>query len=52
MKQADNAAHSSGRSGGDNLVFDFPAIGVLQIIATATVFAMAYPWPPDGGAEI
>jgi len=42
MKQADKAAHSSGLSGGDNRVLDFPAIGVLQIIATATVFAMQY----------
>jgi hypothetical protein len=37
MKQADSAAHSSGRSGGDKRVFDCPAIGALQTIATATV---------------
>ena len=37
MKQADSAAHSSGRSGGDRRVFDCPAMGALQTIATATV---------------
>ncbi|HET7381723.1 MAG TPA: hypothetical protein VFJ59_03950 [Pseudolabrys sp.] len=37
MKQAEIAAHSSGRKGGDSRVFDVPLIGVLQMIATATV---------------
>src|SRR6185437_2509816 len=36
IKQLEIAAHSSGRSGGDKRVFDWPAVGVLQIIATAT----------------
>jgi hypothetical protein len=40
MTQADSAAHASGRSGGDNRVFDCPAMGVLQTIATATVLLM------------
>jgi hypothetical protein len=38
MKQAEIAAHSYGRRGGDKRVFDKPAAGVLQMIATATVF--------------
>ena len=37
MKQAESAAHSSGRSGGDSRVFDFPGAGVLQTMATAMV---------------
>jgi hypothetical protein len=37
MKQAEIAAHSSGRKGGESRVFDAPLIGVLQMIATATV---------------
>src|SRR6185295_18177636 len=36
MKQADSTLHCSGRRGGDNLVLDKPAAGVLQKIATAT----------------
>src|SRR5258708_37181206 len=36
MKQAEMPAHSSGRSGGDNRVFECPGRGVLQMIATAT----------------
>ena len=36
MKQADSAAHSSGRSGGDSRVLDRPAAGVLQKMPTAT----------------
>src|SRR5260370_19340211 len=36
MKQAEKPAHSSGRSGGDNRVFECPGRGVLQMIATAT----------------
>ena len=38
MKQAESRAQSSGESGGDSRVFDWPAIGVLQTMATATVF--------------
>jgi hypothetical protein len=38
MKQDEIDAHSSGRSGGDRRVFDFPGAGVLQTMATATVF--------------
>ena len=38
MKQREISAHSSGKSGGDSRVFDFPAMGVLQMIATATGF--------------
>ena len=37
MKQAESAAHSSGRKGGDSLVLDRPLIGVLHMMATATV---------------
>src|SRR3974377_807471 len=37
MKQAESTAHSSGRSGGDNRVFDCPSVGVLQTMAIATV---------------
>ena len=40
MKQREISAHSSGRSGGDSRVFDFPAMGVLQIIAAATGFML------------
>src|SRR6185369_10316171 len=36
MKQADSRAHSSGRSGGDSLVLDCPAAGVLQKMPMAT----------------
>src|SRR4051812_1238389 len=36
IKQADSVAHSSGRSGGDSLVFEYPGAGVLQKIPTAT----------------
>src|SRR6185312_1939606 len=36
MKQPEIAAHSSGRNGGDSRVFDWPARGVLQMMATAT----------------
>src|SRR5215510_8883370 len=36
MKQAEMAAHSSGRSGGDRRVLQSPVIGVLQTMATAT----------------
>ena len=35
MKQAEISAHSEGRSGGDSLVLDWPAVGVLQMMATA-----------------
>ena len=38
MKQAESPAHCSAVSGGDSRVFDWPAIGVLQTMATATVF--------------
>jgi hypothetical protein len=37
MKQREISAHSSGCKSGDKRVFDAPAVGVLQIIATATV---------------
>src|SRR5262245_18613454 len=37
MKQADSAAASSAERGGDSRVFDWPACGVLQTMATATV---------------
>jgi hypothetical protein len=43
MKQAEMAAHSSGRNGGDNRVFDAPGAGVLHMIATATGFIMDDP---------
>jgi hypothetical protein len=43
MKQAEIAAHSSGRNGGDSRVFDAPLIGVLQTIATATVLTQFVP---------
>src|SRR4051812_18807188 len=35
MKQAESVAHSSGRSGGDSLVFEYPDAGVLQKIPIA-----------------
>src|ERR1043166_105281 len=35
MKQADRPAHSSGCKGGQSLVFDRPAKGVLQMMPTA-----------------
>ena len=38
MKQAESPAHCSADSGGDSRVFDWPASGVLQTMATATVF--------------
>jgi hypothetical protein len=37
MKQAESAAHSSGRSGGDRRVFECPGIGVLQKMPIAMV---------------
>jgi hypothetical protein len=46
MKHAEMAAHSSGRSGGDSRVLDDPLIGVLQIIATATVLKCIVPHRP------
>jgi hypothetical protein len=36
MKHADSMPHSSGRSGGDSLVLEKPAAGVLQKIPTPT----------------
>src|SRR5690242_16459797 len=36
MKQADSAAHSSGRNGGESLVLEKPAAGVLQKMPIAT----------------
>ena len=36
MKHADSMPHSSGRSGGDSLVLENPAAGVLQKIPTPT----------------
>ena len=36
MKQAERVAHSSGRSGGDSLVLEYPGAGVLQKIPMAT----------------
>jgi hypothetical protein len=41
MKQAESAAHSSGRSGGDRRVLEYPAAGVLQNIPMATVCTVA-----------
>jgi hypothetical protein len=49
MKQAEIAAHSSGRNGGDRRVFDCPAAGVLQTTATATV---RKPSAPDQDVKI
>ena len=43
IKQDEIDAHSSGRSGGDSRVFDFPGAGVLQMIATATVLMCFVP---------
>ena len=43
MKQAEIAAHSSGRNGGDSRVFDAPLIGVLQVMASATVLKCVVP---------
>lgn len=37
MKQPEIAAHSSARSGGESRVLDAPGIGVLHMIAKATV---------------
>jgi hypothetical protein len=56
MKHAEMAAHSSGRSGGESLVFECPLIGVLQMIATATVLKciahiVLYPGVLSGKAE-
>ena len=39
MKQAERAAHSSGRNGGDRRVLENPGAGVLQKIPIATVLA-------------
>jgi hypothetical protein len=36
MKQVDSMLHSSGRRGGDSLVLERPAAGVLQNIPIAT----------------
>ena len=40
MKQAESAAHSSGRSGGERRVLESPGAGVLQNIPIATVLAI------------
>ena len=40
MKQAESAAHSSGRSGGERRVLENPGAGVLQKIPIATVLAI------------
>jgi hypothetical protein len=51
MKQADKAAHSSPRNGGESRVLDCPAIGVLQKIAAATVRTLPSLLPPTNQKE-
>jgi hypothetical protein len=43
MKQAEMAAQSSGRSGGESRVFDCPGAGVLQKMPMATSFTRRSP---------
>jgi hypothetical protein len=51
MKQAESRAHSVGASGGDSRVFDWPAIGVLQTMATAMLFTLCPPVADDIARE-
>src|SRR5690242_11373663 len=45
MKQAESAAHSSGRRGGESRVLDWPGAGVLQKIPMATSCILALRQP-------